>query len=81
MKKQVRQYPLPKWPKPGDTRTRSKFIWFPARIGAHLIWWERVVFREIYFEGFWDTPSGWITLAYTLDAGTPAEETYNLNLR
>lgn len=35
-------------PKKGDTRTRTKFAWFPIRIKNVRVWLEKYQINEIY---------------------------------
>jgi len=35
-------------PTPGDTRTVSRFLWFPRKIGREMVWLETVQVKQIY---------------------------------
>lgn len=46
--------------RPGDTRTRRKFLWWPKRIGMEARWLECASWTELFQFGEW-TPLNFIT--------------------
>jgi hypothetical protein len=62
--------------RPGDTRTKRGFLWFPKWIGEEIRWLERAGWKQIYLPtGHWGALE-WSDLAWT-DGDTRTEKDAN----
>ena len=54
-------------PKPGNTRTQSKFAWLPITINQTVVWLESYIANEKYIAGDgWYEPPCWVETSLAL---------------